>query len=275
MDSAKLDAWLAYVESLHPKSIALGLDRVRCVHARLDAPISCPVVTVGGTNGKGSTCALLESMLRCAGYRTGLYTSPHLLRYNERVRIAGVEASDEELVAAFMAVEDARLVARDAQGAPVALTYFEFGTLAALWLFAREALDVLILEVGLGGRLDAVNIVDPDVAVVTSIDVDHVDYLGSTREDIGREKAGIFREGRPAVCADPAPPRSLLAAAGDTQMRQLVEERAALVQSAQSWRSFAERSQLRPTSRDQLAADARSGGVIRTAQEFAAAISGR
>ncbi len=202
--------WLAYLETLHPKPIALGLDRVRAVRARMDAAIACPVVTVAGTNGKGSTCALIESMLRCAGYRTGLYTSPHLLRYHERVRIAGREATDDDLLAAFNAVEDAR--APDA-GDPVPLTYFEFGTLAALWLFARAGLDALVLEVGLGGRLDAVNVVDPDVAVVTSVAIDHVDYLGATREDIGREKAGIFRARRPAVCADPAPPATVIATA--------------------------------------------------------------
>ena len=160
------------------------------------------MVTVTGTNGKGSTCAMLEAMLRCAGHRTGLYASPHLMRYNERVRIAGEAQGDDALVAAFNAVEDAR--------GDVPLTYFEYGTLAALWVFARAGLDVMILEVGLGGRLDAVNVVDADVAVVTSIDLDHMDYLGPTREDIGREKAGIFRPGRPAICAEPDPPASLL-----------------------------------------------------------------
>ncbi|MFO1398062.1 MAG: bifunctional tetrahydrofolate synthase/dihydrofolate synthase [Burkholderiales bacterium] len=210
---ASLAAWLAYLESLHPKSIALGLDRVRAVHANLDARIACAVVTVGGTNGKGSTCAMLESILRSAGYRTGLYTSPHLVRFNERIRLLGVEATDEEIVAAFHAVEDARLATPAADGAPTALTYFEFGTLAALWLFARAQLDALVLEVGLGGRLDAVNIVDADVAVIASVDLDHQDYLGDTREAIGREKAGIMRAGRPAVCADPAPPASVVDAA--------------------------------------------------------------
>lgn len=205
---ATLADWLAYLETLHPKAIALGLDRVRAVRAHLAAAIACPVITVGGTNGKGSTCALLESMLRCAGYRTGLYTSPHLLRYNERVRVDARDATDDALVAAFCAVEDARLAAGG-----IGLTYFEFGTLAALWLFAREAPDVLILEVGLGGRLDAVNIVDADVAVLTSIDIDHVDYLGATRELIGAEKAGIMRAGRPVVCGDRAPPASVVAAA--------------------------------------------------------------
>lgn len=205
---ATLAGWLTYLETLHPKTIALGLDRVRAVRAHLAADVACPVVTVGGTNGKGSTCAMLEAILRRAGYRTGLYTSPHLLRYNERVRIDAQDASDDALVASFHAVEDARTAAGD-----VALTYFEFGTLAALWLFARATPDVLVLEVGLGGRLDAVNIVDADVCVLTSIDIDHVDYLGPTREDIGREKAGIFRAGHPAVCGDRDPPRSVVEAA--------------------------------------------------------------
>jgi dihydrofolate synthase / folylpolyglutamate synthase len=197
-----LAAWLAYLETLHPKAISLGLERVRAVHDRLALAPAGPVVTVTGTNGKGSTSAFLERMLSAGGYRVGLYTSPHLLRYNERVRIAGAEATDAELTAAFAAVEAVR------QDIP--LTYFEFGTLAALWLFARVQTDALVLEVGLGGRLDAVNIVDADVAVVTTIAIDHTDYLGLTREDIGREKAGIFRTGRVAVCADPDPPTALV-----------------------------------------------------------------
>ncbi|HSS71420.1 MAG TPA: bifunctional tetrahydrofolate synthase/dihydrofolate synthase [Casimicrobiaceae bacterium] len=194
--------WLGYLETLHPKTIALGLERVRAVYERLAIVPGCPVITVAGTNGKGSTAAFLERMLGAAGYRVGLYTSPHLLAYNERVRIAGSDASDGELVAAFAAVE----AVRD----DVPLTYFEFGTLAALWLFARARLDALVLEVGLGGRLDAVNVVDADVAVVTTIAIDHVDYLGATREDIGREKAGIFRPARTAICEDPDPPASLV-----------------------------------------------------------------
>ncbi len=206
--STTLADWLAHLETLHPEAIALGLDRVRAVHALLDARLACPVITVGGTNGKGSTGALLESILRCAGFRTALYASPHLLRYNERVRVDAREATDAELIASFEAVEAARMAAGG-----VALTYFEFGTLAALWLYARAAPDVAVLEVGLGGRLDAVNIVDPDVAVITSVDIDHVAYLGATREAIGHEKAGIFRRSRPAVCGERNPPRSVIEAA--------------------------------------------------------------
>ena len=191
----------------------MGLDRVCAVYARLGLALTCPVITVGGTNGKGSTCALLECMLRADGYRVGTYTSPHLLRYNERVRVNGAEASDEALLEAFAEVESVR------QATP--LTYFEFGTLAALVLFARAGLEVLVLEVGLGGRLDAVNVIDADVAIITTVAVDHVDYLGATREEIGREKAGIFRAGRWAICADRRPPASLLAHASAIGARLL------------------------------------------------------
>ena len=173
---------------------------------RLGVRLACPVITVGGTNGKGSTCAMLESILRAAGYRTGLYTSPHLVRYNERARIAGLEVDDGPLCEAFAAVEKVR--------GQTPLTYFEFGTLAALWLFARGKLDAAVLEVGLGGRLDAVNALDADCAVLTSVGIDHVEYLGNDREAIGREKAGIFRAGRPAVIAEPDAPRSVLEATG-------------------------------------------------------------
>ena len=204
-----LPAWLAYLETLHPKAIAMGLDRVQAVHARMGTTLACPVVTVTGTNGKGSTCAMLEAIYRAAGFRVGLYASPHLARYNERIRIDAHDATDDAILTALDAVEDARTAPGGGE-APTPLTYFEFGTLAALWLFARARLDVVILEVGLGGRLDAVNIIDADVAVVTSIDLDHMDYLGPTREDIGREKAGIFRPGRPAICAEPQPPQSLV-----------------------------------------------------------------
>ncbi len=197
-----LTDWLAYLETLHPKAIDLGLDRVREVYRRLGAQPNCPVITVAGTNGKGSTCAMLESVYRASHYRTGLYSSPHLLRYNERVRIEGHDAGDEDLITAFAAVERAR--------GEVPLTYFEFGTLAAIWLFARAQLDVWVMEVGLGGRLDAVNLLDADLAVLTAIDIDHAEYLGDTREAIGREKAGILRRGKPAVLGDANPPRSVL-----------------------------------------------------------------
>jgi dihydrofolate synthase/folylpolyglutamate synthase len=201
-----LAEWLEYVERQHPNAIALGLERVAEVWKRLAVPLACPVITVGGTNGKGSTCAMLDAMLRAAGYRSGLYTSPHLVAYNERVRLAGAEASDEAMCESFAAVEAVR--------GEVPLTYFEYGTLAAFWLFSREHAEAVVLEVGLGGRLDAVNVLDADCAVLTSVGIDHVDYLGPDRESIGREKAGIFREARPAVIADPDPPPSVLAAPG-------------------------------------------------------------
>jgi dihydrofolate synthase/folylpolyglutamate synthase len=204
-----LAEWLAYLETLHPRAIAMGLDRVRVVYARLGLSFDIPVIVVGGTNGKGSTCAFLEAILRAGGYRVGVYTSPHLARYNERVRIDGKPVDDSALLAAFAAVEQARTRASPA----TPLTYFEFGTLAALLLFRQAPLDVLVLEVGLGGRLDAVNLVDPDVAVITTIDLDHQEFLGDTREAIGAEKAGILRAGRPAVCGDAHPPASLLAQA--------------------------------------------------------------
>ncbi len=201
-----LAAWLAWQETLHPNPIDLGLERVAAVWARLHpGPLPFAVVTVGGTNGKGSTVAYLEAILCAAGCRVGAYTSPHLLRYNERVRIDGVEAGDAALCAAFERIDAAR--------SDTSLTYFEFGTLAALELFARAPVEVALLEVGLGGRLDAVNVVDPDVAVVTTIDLDHTAWLGEDREAIGREKAGIFRPGRPALYSDRNPPQSLLAAA--------------------------------------------------------------
>jgi dihydrofolate synthase/folylpolyglutamate synthase len=201
-----LDAWLVRLEQLHPSAIDLGLERVRRVKDALGLSPSFPVITVGGTNGKGSTCAYLEAILAAAGYRTGLYTSPHLLRYNERVRVAGVEAGDAELVAAFERVDAAR--------GEVSLTYFEFGTLGAMLQFVAAQVDVAILEVGLGGRLDAVNVFEPDAAIVTGVDLDHMDYLGESREKIGFEKAGIYRASRPAICSDPQPPTSLLEHAG-------------------------------------------------------------
>jgi dihydrofolate synthase / folylpolyglutamate synthase len=250
-----LDDWLAYIERQHPKSIQMGLERVREVAGRLGfGKPAAQVISVGGTNGKGSTVAFIEAIARKAGWRVGTYTSPHLLRYNERVRIDGREATDEELVEAFQAVEAARLhtspsgrVRRAAPGEgmepPVAemkaadgshfsygdsatgtdetvlpqgeekivpLTYFEFGTLAALWLLQRASLDLVVLEVGLGGRLDAVNLVEPDVAVITTVDIDHIDWLGEDRESIGREKAGIARAWKPLVLGEIDSPSSVL-----------------------------------------------------------------
>ena len=202
-----LDQWLEYQQRQHPDAIALGLDRVRTVAQRLGLTRPARhVVTVAGTNGKGSTVAFIEAIARAAGLRTGAYTSPHLLRYNERVRTEGVEATDEALVAAFERIEAARTTERLA----IPLTYFEYGTLAALLLFESAALDLAILEVGLGGRLDAVNIVDADVAVIATVDLDHQDLLGSDREAIGAEKAGIMRAGKPVVLGERDPPSSVL-----------------------------------------------------------------
>jgi len=197
-----LDEWLAHCERLHPKNIELGLDRVRAVAQRLGLAFSCPVITVAGTNGKGSTCAMLEAICLQAGWRTAVYTSPHLVHFEERCRVHGEIVKAADLVPHFEAVEAAR-------GA-VTLTYFEFTTLAILRLMAAAQPDVAILEVGLGGRLDAVNIIDPDCAVITSVDLDHMDFLGPDRESIGYEKAGILRTGRPAIVSDPMPPQSVI-----------------------------------------------------------------
>ena len=200
---ATLPAWLALLESRHAETVInMGLDRVLAVKERLQLGFSCPVIMVAGTNGKGSTCAMLESVLLRAGYKVGLYIKPHFLDFNERARVNGELASDAVLVDAFNAVEAAR--------GDTVLTYFEFTTLAIMKLLAGAGMDVVILEVGLGGRLDAVNIVDADVAIVTSVDIDHTDYLGDTREKIGFEKAGIFRAGKTAICSDPVPPQSLI-----------------------------------------------------------------
>ena len=203
MKQRSLGEWLAYLEQLHPSAIDMGLERSQQVLARLALGKLAPrVVTVTGTNGKGSTCAFVASLLRAQGLKVGVYSSPHLLRYNERVVIDGQEASDERLCEAFAAVEAAR--------GEISLTYFEMGTLAAFWLFYQSQLDAVVLEVGLGGRLDTVNVVDADLALVTSIGVDHVDYLGDTRELVAFEKAGIFRAGKPALCGDLDPPKPLL-----------------------------------------------------------------
>ena len=197
-----LDDWLAHCEQLHPKTIDMGLDRVRAVAERMGLRFDCPVFTVAGTNGKGSTCAMLEAILTQAGFRTGLFTSPHLVRFEERCRIRGQNVDASDLVAVFARVESAR--------AEISLTYFEFTTLAILDTLARAGLDAVILEVGLGGRLDAVNIIDTDCAIITSIDIDHAELLGDTREKIGFEKAGILRTGRPAIVSDPVPPQSVI-----------------------------------------------------------------
>ena len=197
-----LQDWLAHCESLHPKTIEMGLERVQAVAARMGLRFDCPVITVAGTNGKGSTCAMLEAIALQAGYRPGVYTSPHLVHFEERCRIHGEIVKPQALVPHFERVEVARQ--------DVTLTYFEFTTLAIMDLMAASGLDLAILEVGLGGRLDAVNIVDADCAVITSIDLDHMDYLGPDRESIGREKAGIMRTGRPAIVSDPVAPQSVL-----------------------------------------------------------------
>jgi len=198
-----LQDWLAHCERLHPATIDMGLDRVNAVVARLDLRFEAPVITVAGTNGKGSTCAMLEAIALQAGYRTGVYTSPHLVHFEERCRIHGDIVSPEALLPHFERVEAAR--------GDTSLTYFEFTTLAILSLLADSRLDLAILEVGLGGRLDAVNSIDADCAVITSIDLDHMELLGPDRESIGHEKAGILRAGRPAIVSDPVPPQSVIA----------------------------------------------------------------
>lgn len=202
-----LSEWLRYIENLHTKPIVMGLDRVEKLIERLELKTTFHIISVAGTNGKGSTCAMLEAIYVQAGYRVGCYTSPHLLRYNERVRVNGQQASDNELCQAFAVIESARLVE---EKDPIALTYFEIGTLAAIWHFLQFDIDIAILEIGLGGRLDAVNAFKPDCAIVTSIDLDHQDFLGDTREKIGLEKSGVFRQGVPAICGDKNPPKSLM-----------------------------------------------------------------
>ncbi|KGQ71208.1 folylpolyglutamate synthase [Chelonobacter oris] len=199
--TSPLEKWLCYIEQSHSKIIDMGLDRVKRVAQHLDLLRPAPfVITVGGTNGKGTTCRLLEMLLLNAGYRVGVYSSPHLLRYNERVRIQGRELPDQQHTAAFYFLE---------QHKTESLSYFEFSTLSALYLFKQAELDIVILEVGLGGRLDATNIVDADISVITSIDIDHVDYLGDNLEQIGYEKAGIFRSQKTAVIGEPDLPQSV------------------------------------------------------------------
>lgn len=212
-----LPLWLARLEARHPRPIELGLERIGQVWAKLGRRPDFPIITVGGTNGKGSTCAFLEAMLSEAGYSVGLYTSPHLRHYNERLRIGRARVAEAAIVASLEAVEAAR--------GDVPLTYFEQATLAAMWQLCAAEIDVAVLEVGLGGRLDAVNLFDADCAVVTSVDLDHMDYLGHDREAIGFEKAGIYRAGQPAICTDPVPPQSLLRHAGSIGAALLLLER--------------------------------------------------
>lgn len=203
MTDMGLAEWLAHLETLHPKSIDLGLERITSVAERLGVRATpCRTITVAGTNGKGSCVATLDDLLRRQGYRVGVYTSPHLIAFNERIVIDGAQASDADILDAFQAIEKAR--------GDISLSYFEFATLAALWLFRRAEVDIQVLEVGLGGRLDAVNLVDADACVITSIGLDHTEWLGDTRECIAVEKAGVARLGCPAVVADNDPPLSLL-----------------------------------------------------------------
>ncbi len=197
-----LSEWLAHCEQLHPHAIDMGLERVRQVAQRMALGLECPAITVAGTNGKGSTCAMLEAIYLQAGYKTGVYTSPHLVNFEERCRLVGESPKAEEFAAAFECVEVARQ--------DTTLTYFEFSTLAILKMMVDAELDVVILEVGLGGRLDAVNVIDPDCAIITSIDLDHTALLGSDRNSIGLEKAGIMRAGKPVVISDPVPPESIV-----------------------------------------------------------------
>lgn len=216
MNHSTLSDWLAHCERLHPVTIDMGLDRVQRVAQRMGLTMACPVITVAGTNGKGSTCAMLEAVYGEAGYRTGVYTSPHLVHFEERCRVAGEAVAAETLLPAFAEVEAARLgqgAGRDGahdDGREISLSYFEFTTLAILRTMSQSQLDVAILEVGLGGRLDAVNIIDTDCAIITCIALDHTALLGPDREAIGYEKAGIMRTGRPVIVSDPVPPQSVL-----------------------------------------------------------------
>ena len=202
-----LPQWLDAIAALHPSTIDMGLERLQVVAQRIPGELrmACPVITVAGTNGKGSTCAMLEAVLMQSGYKTGVYTSPHLVHFEERCRLLGEHVTPTQLCEAFEVVERART-----QGSAVSLTYFEFTTLAILWLLQQARLDVVILEVGLGGRLDAVNLIDTDCAIITSVDIDHAEFLGTTREAIGFEKAGIMRAGKPVIVSDPVPPQSVV-----------------------------------------------------------------
>lgn len=228
-----LTEWLGYCEQLHSKDIDLGLDRAQCVRDVLGLEFKCPTIVVAGTNGKGSTCAMLESILSCAGYRVGVFTSPHLIHFEERCRINGRIVKGSDFVPHFAAVEVARQQAGD-----ISLSYFEFTTLAILYFMSQQELDVAILEVGLGGRLDAVNIIDSDCAVITCIGIDHVEYLGTDIEGIGFEKAGIMRPHKPVISGDPSPPKSIAKHASDigADLRQFgADFQIEVSESAWSW----------------------------------------
>ena len=228
-----LNDWLAYIEALHPKDIEMGLGRVNEVKQRLNLDINFPIITVAGTNGKGSTCAMLEHIYNAASYRVASYSSPHLLRYSERIRVGSAEISDADLIHAFQAIELARQ--------EIQLTYFEYGTLAAMWHFCVAKVDVAILEVGLGGRLDAVNVFEPSCTIVTSVDLDHMDFLGNTRELIAAEKAGIFRKNVPAICGELNPPRSLIDYAQKVGSKlKLVQRDFSFEPQQNQWRYLAE-----------------------------------
>jgi dihydrofolate synthase/folylpolyglutamate synthase len=229
--------WLAYIEALHPKAIAMGLDRVKLVIDKLQLNPTFPIITVAGTNGKGSVCAMLNHIYVQAGYQVGCYTSPHINRYNERVTVNLQLISDDNLCAAFTAVEAAR--------GDVALTYFEMGTLAAMWHFCHQNLDIAILEIGLGGRLDAVNAFEPSCAIVTNIDLDHMEFLGDTREQIGFEKAGVFRANKLAICGDENPPSSLVEHAKKIGANlQLIQRDFQAKKTRDGWQYLAENIQL-------------------------------
>lgn len=235
-----LAQWLDYIQQLHPSQIDMGLDRLRQVATRLNIGKPAPVViTVTGTNGKGSHVATLDAVFRALGYKTGSYTSPHLIHYNERVCLHGMPVKDQALTDAFSQIEQAR-------GA-ISLSYFEFGTLAALMIFQQAALDIVILEVGLGGRLDAVNLIDADVAVISSIGLDHQEWLGNTRESVAFEKAGIFRAGKPVVCTDAQPPENLLTIARQLDCPVYMRTRDFdFVQQPESWQWHGSSGQRQP-----------------------------
>jgi dihydrofolate synthase/folylpolyglutamate synthase len=230
----KLNDWLSWQESLNPKEIDLGLERVTRVltQAGLSTSFNCPLITVAGTNGKGSVVATLEALAKAAGLKVCSYTSPHIFRYNERIKIDGHPVADDVLCEAFERIDHA--CTNKARGNS-ALTYFEYGTLAAIDLFFREQADLVILEVGLGGRLDAVNIMDADVCVITSIAIDHVDWLGDNRESIGYEKAGIFRSGKPVICGELEPPQTVIAEAEKLQCEFLLAGRDFAVLTGEGW----------------------------------------